>query len=388
MTSTNSAHDGEDAPLALFFAAPPGFEAEVAAEARALGLAPHIVPGGVAAQSDWPAVWRANLRLRVATRVLVRIGAFPAAHLAQLDKRARRLPWATFLAPDTPIRVDASCRRSRIYHSGAAAERVARAAAEAANARLVADDAETEADPADAVRILVRLEANLCTVSVDTSGELLHKRGFRRDVSAAPLRETLAAGFLRACGRRDDEPVVDPMCGSGAIVIEAAEAAAGLDPGRARSFAFERLASFDPDAWATIRAEAKPLHAAAPLTFGFDRDARAIDLSRGNAARAGVENATTFAQQPVTAMTPPTPQPGLVLTNPPYGARIGDRQRLPALYEALGRVLRERFSGWRAGVITSEAGLARTTRLPFGPPGPPIPHGGLRVRLYQTGPLP
>lgn len=376
------------APLELFVVAPPGLEPQVAEDCRALGLEPRITAGGVTASGDWPAVWRANLWLRVASRVLVRVATFPATHLAQLDKRARRARWATLLRPDTPIRVEATCRRSRIYHSGAAAERVARAAAEGARARLATGDGEADGDDHDAVRIFVRIDANLCTVSLDTSGALLHKRGFRRDVSAAPLRETLAAGFLKACGYQGDEPLVDPMCGSGAIVLEAADIAAGLAPGRARAFAFERLATFDREAWAALKAKAEPRRAAVACAFGYDRDARAIDLSRANAARAGLKDAVQFTEQTVSMLTPPTAEPGLVLTNPPYGARLSDRQRLPALYEAFGRVLRERFSGWRVGVITSGATFARATRLPFHAPGPPVPHGGLRVRLYQTGPLP
>ncbi|MEM9810672.1 MAG: THUMP domain-containing class I SAM-dependent methyltransferase, partial [Pseudomonadota bacterium] len=191
----------------LFFASPPGLEPYLLEEARALGLfGTRQVPGGVEATGDWHDVWRANLWLRGASRVLVRLGTFRAAHLSTLDKRSRTLPWSELLYEGTPITVEATCRASKIYHSGAAAERVRKAAL----AKSGAVDGGT-----DPLKILVRIERDLCTISLDTSGELLHKRGFKQSVVKAPLRETLAALLLRAAGFSGDEPVIDPMCGSG-----------------------------------------------------------------------------------------------------------------------------------------------------------------------------
>ncbi|GAA0302718.1 THUMP domain-containing class I SAM-dependent RNA methyltransferase [Rhodovulum strictum] len=362
----------------IFLAAPPGLEEALADEARALGfrgVAP--CPGGVALCGGWPEIRRANLWLRGAGRVLVRIAAFRALHLAQLDKRARRVPWADILRPDRPVRVEASCRGSRIYHAGAAAQRIERAIAETLGAPI-ADDAP--------IRVLVRIEDDLCTISLDSSGEPLHRRGHKQEVGKAPLRETLAALFLRQCGYSGREPVVDPMCGSGTFVIEAAEIAAGLAPGRGRGFAFEEFAGFDPAAWGAMRAVPAP--ALPDLRFhGFDRDQGAIAASRANAERAGVGALTSFTCQPIAALTPPDGPPGLVMVNPPYGGRIGNARALYPLYGTLGEVLRTRFAGWRVGIVTSEPQLARATGLPFGPDGPPIPHGGLKIRLYRTGPL-
>ena len=215
----------------------------------------------------------------------------------------------------------------------------------------------------------------------------MHKRGHKTAVGKAPMRETLAAMFLRQCGYQGDEPVLDPMCGSGTFVIEAAEIAMGLHPGRGRSFAFERLPGFDPAVWASLKsggAQTTP-----DLRFyGSDRDAGAIRMSTANAERAGVEGITTFTPQAVSDLTRPDGPPGLVMVNPPYGARIGNKKLLYAIHGTLGQVLQERFSGWRVGIVTNEGGLARATGLPFLPPGPPIPHGGLKVKLYQTAPLP
>ena len=363
----------------IFLAAPPGLEPVLKAEAAALGFAgAKAVPGGVQFQGGWPEVWRANLELRGASRVLVRIGSFRAFHLAQLDKRARKFPWGDILRPDVPVKVEAVCRKSKIYHAGAAAQRIERAISETLGAPSGGESA---------LKLMVRIEDNLVTFSLDTSGELLHKRGHKAAVGKAPMRETLAALFLMQAGYSGEEPVADPMCGSGTFVIEAAEIALGLQAGRARGFAFENLAGFDPDAFAALRRDG-PSRETVHCFQGSDRNAGAVEMAAANAARAGVEGCTRFLQAAVSDFTPPPGPPGLVMVNPPYGARIGNKKLLYALHGSLGQVLKERFSGWRAGIVTSEGGLARATGLPFLPPGPPVPHGGLKVRLYQTGPLP
>lgn len=372
-------------PFDIFLVVPPGLEAALADEARAAGFAPAgISPGGVTVRGGWPEVWRANLALRGASRVLARVGSFRALHLAQLDKRARRFPWAEVLRPDVPVRVEASCHASRIYHAGAAAQRVARAIAEELGAPVSTDP---KADNPIAVK--VRIEDDLCTLSIDTSGEGLHKRGHKQQVNKAPMRETMAALFLRQMGFDGTQAVVDAMCGSGTFVIEAAEIAAGLMPGRSRAFAFERLATFDAAAWAALRAPRPVLPAPAAVRFhGSDRDGGAVAMSRANAERAGVAPWCAFRHLALSDLTPPDGPPGIVIANPPYGTRIGERRPLFALYGGFGRVMAERFSGWRVGIVTTDAGLAAAAGLPFLPPGDPVAHGGLSVRLWQTAPLP
>lgn len=363
----------------IFLAAPPGLEATLCDEALEKGFAgAKPVPGGVELHGTWPDVWRANLTLRGATRVLARIGSFPAFHPAQLDKRARKFPWGDVLRPDVPVRVETSTnRKSKIYHAGAATQRVERAITETLGAPIAADAP---------IQIKLRIDNNLCTFSVDTSGESLHKRGHKQGIGKAPMRETLAALFLRQCGYTGDEPVLDPMCGSGTFVIEAAEIAAGLLPGRARPFAFQQLATFDPAAWDTLRADTRARTPSARF-YGFDRDPGAIRMSTENAQRAGVADWTEFSQGQVSDLTAPEGPPGLVIVNPPYGARIGNKKLLYGVYGALGQQLKTHFAGWRVGLVTTETGLARATGLPFAPPGPPVPHGGLKIRLFQTGPL-
>ena len=173
------------------------------------------------------------------------------------------------------------------------------------------------------------------------------------------------------------------MCGSGTFVIEAAEIAAKLNPGRARRFAFEQLTSFDAVAWKRLRESSQGVKPALHF-FGSDRDAGAIRMSRANAERAGVSDFTVFQNHAVSNITPPPGPPGLVIVNPPYGTRIGDKKPLVTLYAALGKTLLTRFSGWRVGLITTDTSLAKATGLPFAPPGRSVSHGGLNVLLFQT----
>ncbi len=362
----------------IFCAGPPGLEAELAGEVAACGFAsPQSVPGGVVFRGGWPDVWRANLSLRGASRILARIDSFRVVHLAQLDKRSRKVDWASVLRADQPVRVEASCRGSKIYHAGAAAQRVETAIREGLGAPIQEDALVT---------VRVRIDNNVCTISLDTSGELLHRRGFKAEVNKAPMRENLAALFLRACGYDGQESVFDPMCGSGTFVIEAAEMAAGLLPGRERHFAFEHLRTFDATQWAGMKA-AMPVRLPDPVFWGQDRDAGAIRMSEANAERAGLAACTHFQTGDARALVRPDLEPGLVIINPPYGARIGNRKALMGLYNALGVGLKKSFSGWRVGLVTSDAALARATRLPFLPPGRPVDHGGLKIRLYRTNAL-
>ncbi len=369
----------------IFLTAPPGLEQALLKEVGALGFASaKSMPGGVTVMGGWSDVWRANLCLRGAARVLARIGEFRAFHLAQLDKRARKFPWGDVLRPDVPIRVEVSTnKKSKIYHAGAATERVERALTESFGATL----AKGEDGPAG-VTLKLRIDDNNCVFSVDTSGEGLHKRGHKVAVGKAPMRENLAAMFLRDCGYDGTEPVVDPMCGSGTFVLEAAEIALGLMPGRSRRFAFEDLATFDATAFEALKGgDHQQAPQDLPRFYGSDRNAGAVDMATANAARSGVSALVHFHQAAVSDLMPPEGPKGLVIVNPPYGARIGNKKLLYALYAALGQTLKTRFKGWRVGIVTSETGLATATNLPFRPYGAPVAHGGLKIRLFQTDPL-
>jgi putative N6-adenine-specific DNA methylase len=355
------------APGVVFLVGTPGLEDALEAEATRAGFdGVTRVSGGVEISGGLAEAARANMVLRSAVRVLWRVATFRALHLAQLDKRSRKLSWADWLKPDVPVRVEAVCRSSRIYHDKAARQRVA-GALEAAGI-VVADAA--------GIAVKVRIEDDLCTVSLDTTGDALHRRGHKQFVGKAPLRETMAAAFLWRMGFDGTQAVVDPMCGSGTIPLEAAEIAAGMVPGRNRSFAFEAMQGGTRPVVEAV--------AAAPgaRCFGFDRDQGAILGAMKNADRAGVAGLCTFACQPLSALEPPEGPPGIVLTNPPYGARIGNRKTLFGLYGSLGRVLSERFGGWRVGIVTSDDGLAKAVGLPLTPSGH-VDHSGTKVRLWQ-----
>jgi putative N6-adenine-specific DNA methylase len=319
----------------IFFVATPGLEAMLLAEVVALKFkdAKQVI-GGVTALGGWPEVWRANLQIRGAGRVLLRMGAFHVGHLAQLDKLSRKFPWHDFLRKDVAVRVEATCRKSRIYHAGAATQRIETALREELGA-TVSDDAD--------VCIKARIENDLCTLSIDTSGGML---------------------------------------GSGTFVIEAAEIVMGLYPGRSRHFAFEHLKSFDSSTWAAM--QANTALSTSLKFYGSDRDAGAIASSMANAKRAGVESVVEFRHASISDLQRPDCAPGLVIVNPPYGTRIGDKRPLFDLHASFGNVMRERFSGWRVAMITTDIAHAKATSLPFRKPGPTINHGGLPVKLFLT----
>ncbi|MEM1410322.1 MAG: class I SAM-dependent RNA methyltransferase [Pseudomonadota bacterium] len=376
----------------LFAACAPGLEPQLTEELKHHGWAPvEPLAGGVSFRGTWPDIWRANLLLRTANRVLVRIGTFRAPSLPVLYGEALTLPWQEFLRPGAFFAVKAECRKSKIYHSGAAAERLTKAIVKACGA-LVAEPRDVGDDPEESggpITVFLRIIGNEATVSVDSSGALLHRRGFKENVAGAPLRETLAAAFLTMAQFDPAKPLVDPFCGSGTIVLEAADIASGKPPGRARRFAFEDFASFHREAYQRLHAkaltgaESKPSNG--PQIFGFDRAEGAINAAEQNIERAGAAGWVACKKGTVSELVPPTETPGLLLTNPPYGKRLGDggAKDLRSLYRSLGEVVRTRFTGWDIGLVTANDDLAKATGLRL-KPSAPIPHGGLKVRLWQT----
>jgi putative N6-adenine-specific DNA methylase len=276
-----------DETFEIFMVATPGFEDALLSEALANGFAgAERTQGGVTVVGYWEDVWRANLAMRGASRILARVGSFMAFHLAQLDKRARKFPWGDILRADIPVRVEVTTSKtSKIYHAGAATQRIETALKDSHGMTISADAPLT---------IKVRIDDNRVTISIDTSGESLHKRGHKEAVGKAPMRETLASLMLRECGYDRMEPVLDPMCGSGTFLIEAAEMAAGLLPGRSRDFAFMQLANFDAGRWSILRKMGEDTKPITQHFYGSDRDAGAVRMSRTNAERAGVADHISF----------------------------------------------------------------------------------------------
>ncbi len=369
----------------LFAVSAPGLERYTALELERLGLLSKAEKGqdnglgdspdknddetgGVSFQGDLKSIYQANLHLRTASRVLVRLGEFYAAAFSELRKKASRLPWEQYLKPGQPIAIHATCHRSRLYHSDAVAERIAGAIADRSGQPPSFTKTEPDSTDADTAKapsaqlILVRLVRDFCTISIDTSGELLHRRGYRLATAKAPLRETLAAGLVMASGWDEKSPLIDPFCGSGTIAIEAALIAQAIAPGRMRRFAFMDWQSFDHALWDTLleenslQIEQKKSHSPqTPVIMASDRDAGAIKMAKANAMRSDVEEQIEFSCKPVSAIEPSGV--GWVVTNPPYGVRIRSNKDLRNLYAQFGNTLREKCLHWHVAILCNDRQL-------------------------------
>lgn len=369
--------------MELFAVAAPGVEALLQRELAALGMKGRYVPGGVELRGDAATIGRINLESRLASRLLLRLGSFKTLHLNELEKLCAKLDVAPFIRADEPLAVRATCRKSKIYHSGAAEERVRRGLAKKLGADPALAQGNLDEDDAPPQTVLVRFDHDVCTLSLDTSGAHLHKRGYRLETAKAPMRETLAAALLAEAGYGGDTAFVDPLCGSGTFAIEAAMIATRTAPGRLRSFAFERWPSHDPRALRLLREEADARRRPAPAPIvASDRDEGAVNAARRNAERAQV--AIDVRHQALSDSRPPA-SAGLLLTNPPYGTRIGDPGRLRDLYATLGKLASRHYAEWTFGFVTTEARLAQASGVAFTRVTPPVPHGGLRVKLYLRG---
>ena len=368
----------------LFVVTAPGLEAFTAREMRALGLAGKRVGqptvGGLEFAGSLRDLYRLNLHLRTASRVIVRLGEFYAAAFSELRTKASHLPWERYLRPGQPVAVRVTCHQSKLYHSDAVAERVLGAIGDRLG--IPAEPAAWDEDSSEAPPqgVVVRLSNNMCTVSMDSSGALLHRRGYRLATAKAPLRETLAAAMLLASGWNMEAPLLDPFCGSGTIPIEAALLVRRIAPGKIRHFAFMDWASFEADLWAEEHAAALAAEREAmPLLLASDRDAGAIRAAEANAGRAGIAGAITYTCQAVSAITPP-PGPGWVVTNPPYGVRVSADKDLRNLYAQLGHVLRLRCPGWQVALLCNSLPLLHQIQMPLDTSRSWV-NGGLRVML-------
>jgi putative N6-adenine-specific DNA methylase len=249
-----------------------------------------------------------------------------------------------------------TCRKSKLYHSDAVAERLVKIAGGTAVADQ--DDDATDEIAGDAQLFVVRIAHDVCTISADSSGELLHRRGYRQAVAKAPLRETLAAAMIAGSGWDPSAPLVDPMCGAGTIAIEAAMVARKIAPGSARTFAFEKWPDHDAAAWKAMVNAARDRvlpRAPAPIVAS-DRDAGATLATIANAERAGVSGDIEVSERSVSDAHYPQP-PGWIISNPPYGVRVGDSRPLRNLYATLGTIIRERAAGYRLALLSADLEL-------------------------------
>ena len=359
-----------------FFApCPRGLSDLLAGELRALEevAAVRETPAGVSFRGPLAAGYRACLWARTASRVLMVLAPLEAEDAEALYQGVCDLPWEEHLAADGTLAVDAVGTGAGIHHTRFAAQRVKDGVVDRLR-RLTGRRPSVDLDHPD-LRVHLRLDGSRATVSLDLSGEPLHRRGYRVASVPAPLKENLAAGLLLRAGWGElaahGAPLVDPMCGSGTLPIEAALIAGDVAPGLSRkAWGFLGWRGHVPGLWQALLDEARGRTRAGlarlPPIFGYDEDAMAIAAARENARAAGLAEGVTFERRPVAGLSPPAglaDRGGLVIVNPPYGARLGQPGGLEDLYATLGQRLREGFAGWQAAVLTADEGLGRALGL-------------------------
>jgi putative N6-adenine-specific DNA methylase len=379
---------------------PPGLEQVALEELERLGaLSARTLRGAVTFQIDTPGYYRLHLRARLPFRILRELGRFPCSHRQELAAGVRQVAdWDRWLPPPRTLRVEVSGGTSVFNHSHFTALEVKNALVDLQRERWGTRSSVDRRDP-DLVVHLHLLRHGEAVLSLDGGGGSLHRRGWRAAVGLAPLKENLAAGLLALTGWEGDCPLVDPFCGSGTLLIEAACAALGRAPGllppaaagetpRCRDFALQRWPDFDPALWrreeeAARRlardtlADGRPL---APLV-GCDHNAAVLAQARANAEAAGVAPWIRFELADARSFTPPA-GPGVIVTNPPHGERLGDRQDLQELYGALGQRLRHHAPGWTLWLLSGHPDLTASLRLKA-TRRVPVSHGGIDCRWLR-----
>jgi 23S rRNA (guanine2445-N2)-methyltransferase / 23S rRNA (guanine2069-N7)-methyltransferase len=362
----------------------PGAEPTLHAEVKALGLAKHERQvGGVQFEGTARDAWRANLWLRSAVRVLRRVARFEAADEASLDAGVAAVDWSRFLRPDGRLWIDAQAKESALSHSRFVAQRVKDGIVD----QLRASDGtrpEIERDEPD-LRVHVHLFRDRATLSVDTSGASLHLRGWRVAQGRAPLAETLAATVVSASGWDQRSPVVDPFCGSGTLLVEATMSAANIAPGLTRArFGFEAWSDHDEAGWQRERAAAAAARIAVPKLrlLARDRDAERVEEARVNLAVFGFDAQCTFEVGDALAWQPRKGWNAHVLSNLPYGERIGADEDVIALHRDFGALLRTHASGYKVSLLVGSQSLAK--RLSLQGERIELVNGGLDVVLLNA----
>ena len=347
-------------------------------ELAELDIGASAVPGGVAFSGGWGACYRANLWSRIASRILWRIAEFGYRNEQELYAAVRALDWPRYFRVERTLRVNVTAQRSPLKSLEFATLRIKDAVCDRFREALGKRPSVERANPD--VRVHAFLEAERATLYLDTSGEPLFKRGWRTGAAEAPLRENLAAGIVALSGWTPQEPLMDPMCGAGTLLVEAAALARGRPPGAKRSFGFERLAAFDAALWERIE-RGHRTEERVPQLYGSDSDARALAAARRNLAEAGVERWVKLEQADVLERGAPAPA-GVIIMNPPYGERMGSPEELARFYPRLGDALKQRFAGWRCYIFTADLRLPKLIRLE---PSrrTPLWNGALECRLYE-----
>lgn len=372
----------DNATHEFFAPCPRGLAGVLAEELTALGaMNPVAADAGVSFEGPFDLIYATNLRSRIASRILWRVASGPYANEEDVYKLASGVKWHAHFNADRTIKVETNAHRSPLKSLDFITLKVKDAVVDQFRAAMSKRPSVATRDPD--VRIHVFLDAKSATLYVDTSGDSLFKRGRRDAVGEAPLKKNLAAGILRLAGWQPGTPLLDPMCGAGTFLTEAAEISLGWAAGRARDFAFTKLSRFNEAAWNRVlsaaRAEERPVE---PLPiFGSDLYGRSLGNAARNIQEGGLDGAVQLKQANLLEISPPTPQ-GLIVTNPPYGVRLGEKEELAAFYPQLGTALKQRFAGWTAFIFSGDPELAKLIRLQ--PSRKPVLYNGaLECRLYE-----
>ena len=366
----------------FFSPCPRGLEALLADELTRLG-AHEVRPdhGGVAYQGEAALAWRVNLESRLATRVLWQVGFGRYRREEDIYRLAYGLTWAKWFTPDETMRVYLTARQSSLKSLDFVTLRIKDAVCDhfrtVTGRRPSIDTAEPQ------VRVYGFLTADRVSLYLDTSGEPLYKRGLKSAWVEAPLKENLAAGLLMLSGWQPGTPFADPMCGSGTLLAEAAQMALDIAPGLGRRFAFEQLKTFDRAQWAKLRHAASERRAPArklPI-FGNDIVAGEVEKTRANLTTAGLVDCVELSRSDLLDLPAPAAE-GVMVTNPPYGVRLGEAEELAAFYPRLGDALKARWGGWRCHFLSADVQLPKLIGLKASR-RTPLFNGALECRLYE-----
>ena len=347
------------------------------------------VPGGVHCSGDLTDSYRINLHSRIASRVLMRMGHSSYSTENDIYDLVLAQPWEDWFDVDHTIRVDVTAVKSPLRSLEFTTLKIKDAVCDRFRDQFNKRPSVNTREPD--MRIVGFLDQRNFTVYLDTSGEALFKRGWREETGDAPLRENLAAGMLRVSGWKPGTVLFDPMCGSGTILIEAAQQVQGIPSGARRKFAFEKFHTFDPAPWLAMKHAIKPNPLPeSPTIFGSDISGDMVAMTRHNLKMAGIMFDVPLKQIEAQEVKPPTEQPGILLTNPPYGERIGVRgdSTIPAdemavgFYSALGTTLKQRFAGWTVFLFTADLSLPKLLRLKEARKTPFF-NGALECRLFR-----
>ncbi|HEX4943712.1 MAG TPA: THUMP domain-containing protein [Usitatibacteraceae bacterium] len=372
----------ESSDVQFFATCPRGLAGALAEELAGLG-AKDIKAGdaGVDFAGPFDLAYAANLESRLATRILARVARFDYRNEKDIYDGAKSVRWHAHFGVERTFKVDTNSVKAPVKSLDFITLKVKDAIADAFREALGKRPDVASRDPD--VRVHVFLDAKWCTLYLDTSGEPLFKRGRRDKTGEAPLKKNLAAGLLALSGWTPDMPLLDPMCGAGTILIEAAEIALGLAPGRGRPFGFEKLTRFDAPAWDKVKAESSArAQAVGPRAIhGSDLYGSTLDAARANLRDMGLEGVVSLKQANLLELSAPAPA-GFLVTNPPYGVRLGEKEELAKFYPELGHLLKQKFAGWNAYIFSGDPDLPKLIRLSASK-RTVLYNGAIECRLYE-----